>query len=78
MSLHKGRSTKIRLNEAKYVRNIVPSYHILTVLAWIEAYSSTRTLICKLYMLLFPVGWMAWERFRCNIDCKNDPENCIR
>lgn len=24
-----------------------------------------------------PMGWMAWERFRCNIDCKNDPENCI-
>ena len=25
-----------------------------------------------------PMGWLAWERFRCNIDCKNDPENCIR
>lgn len=24
-----------------------------------------------------PMGWLAWERFRCNIDCKNDPENCI-
>ncbi|KXJ25953.1 Alpha-N-acetylgalactosaminidase [Exaiptasia diaphana] len=24
-----------------------------------------------------PMGWMAWERFRCNVDCKNDPENCI-
>ncbi|XP_049901788.1 alpha-N-acetylgalactosaminidase-like isoform X2 [Epinephelus moara] len=24
-----------------------------------------------------PMGWMAWERFRCEIDCKNDPENCI-
>ncbi|XP_033218349.1 alpha-N-acetylgalactosaminidase-like [Belonocnema kinseyi] len=23
------------------------------------------------------MGWLAWERFRCNIDCKNDPENCI-
>ena len=21
---------------------------------------------------------MDWERFRCNIDCTNDPENCIR
>ncbi|CAH3109766.1 unnamed protein product [Porites lobata] len=24
-----------------------------------------------------PMGWMDWERFRCNIDCTNDPENCI-
>lgn len=24
-----------------------------------------------------PMGWLAWERFRCNIDCKNDPKNCI-
>jgi hypothetical protein len=25
-----------------------------------------------------PMGWMSWERFRCNTDCKNDPDNCIR
>lgn len=25
-----------------------------------------------------PMGWLSWERFRCNIDCDNDPENCIR
>ncbi|XP_022609136.1 alpha-N-acetylgalactosaminidase-like isoform X2 [Seriola dumerili] len=25
-----------------------------------------------------PMGWMAWERFRCDVDCKDDPENCIR
>lgn len=25
-----------------------------------------------------PMGWMAWERFRCDIDCKDDPKNCIR
>lgn len=24
-----------------------------------------------------PMGWMSWERFRCNIDCTNDPYNCI-
>jgi alpha-N-acetylgalactosaminidase len=23
------------------------------------------------------VGWQAWERFRCNVDCDNDPDNCI-
>lgn len=25
-----------------------------------------------------PMGWLAWERFRCDIDCENDPKNCIR
>lgn len=25
-----------------------------------------------------PMGWLAWERFRCNTDCEGDPENCIR
>nr|CAD7605938.1 unnamed protein product [Timema genevievae] len=25
-----------------------------------------------------PMGWLSWERFRCNTDCKNDPDNCIR
>lgn len=24
-----------------------------------------------------PMGWMAWERFRCDTDCTEDPENCI-
>ncbi|XP_078093765.1 alpha-N-acetylgalactosaminidase [Mustelus asterias] len=24
-----------------------------------------------------PMGWLAWERFRCNVDCRADPENCI-
>lgn len=25
-----------------------------------------------------PMGWLSWERFRCNTDCLNDPDNCIR
>jgi alpha-N-acetylgalactosaminidase len=24
-----------------------------------------------------PMGWLHWERFRCNVDCVNDPDNCI-
>ncbi|KAA0720854.1 Alpha-N-acetylgalactosaminidase [Triplophysa tibetana] len=24
-----------------------------------------------------PMGWLAWERYRCDIDCQNDPQNCI-
>ena len=25
-----------------------------------------------------PMGWTNWERFRCNIDCKADPDDCIK
>lgn len=24
-----------------------------------------------------PMGWLSWERFRCNTDCVNYPEDCI-
>ena len=24
-----------------------------------------------------PMGWMHWERFRCNVACDTDPDNCI-
>ncbi|XP_037071760.1 alpha-galactosidase A-like, partial [Pollicipes pollicipes] len=24
-----------------------------------------------------PMGWLTWERFRCNIDCENEPDSCI-
>lgn len=24
-----------------------------------------------------PMGWLSWERYRCNTDCENDPDNCI-
>jgi alpha-N-acetylgalactosaminidase len=25
-----------------------------------------------------PMGWLSWERFRCNTDCVNFPDSCIR
>ncbi|KAJ8611949.1 hypothetical protein CTAYLR_004387 [Chrysophaeum taylorii] len=28
-------------------------------------------------VVLPPMGWMSWEVFRCNIDCSEDPSNCI-
>lgn len=24
-----------------------------------------------------PMGWLSWERYRCNIDCENYPDSCI-
>ena len=35
-------------------------------------------LISILLIHFIIVGWMQWERFRCNIDCVKDPDNCIR
>ena len=38
-------------------------------------------LVSKIMMMIktkmIGSGWLAWERFRCNTDCVNDPENCI-
>uniref|UniRef100_A0A061RD77 Alpha-galactosidase n=1 Tax=Tetraselmis sp. GSL018 TaxID=582737 RepID=A0A061RD77_9CHLO len=25
-----------------------------------------------------PMGWLAWERFRCNVNCEDDPKNCVQ
>lgn len=53
-------------------------YHIVK---WIPLISIYFTLCRSLENGLArtpPMGWLAWERFRCNTDCKNDPDNCIR
>ena len=25
-----------------------------------------------------PMGWLSWQTFKCNTDCENDPDNCLR
>jgi hypothetical protein len=30
-------------------------------------------------LVLTPVmGWLSWERFRCEVDCKKFPDSCIK
>ena len=24
------------------------------------------------------MGWLSWQTFKCNTDCVNDPDNCLR
>jgi len=24
-----------------------------------------------------PMGWLSWERYMCNTDCKGSPDSCI-
>ncbi|KAK2548693.1 Alpha-N-acetylgalactosaminidase [Acropora cervicornis] len=49
---------------------------IVIFLITVKAYTIVTSLDNGL-ALTPPMGWMAWERFRCNINCKDDPENCI-
>uniref|UniRef100_A0A8C8C9B9 Alpha-galactosidase n=1 Tax=Oncorhynchus tshawytscha TaxID=74940 RepID=A0A8C8C9B9_ONCTS len=49
---------------------------LLPVISLLALTSATSALDNGL-MRTPPMGWMSWERFRCNIDCENDPKNCI-
>ncbi|TRY87173.1 hypothetical protein DNTS_031711 [Danionella cerebrum] len=48
-----------------------------TVYAILMAISSASFALDNGLMQTPPMGWLAWERFRCDIDCQNDPDNCI-
>jgi alpha-N-acetylgalactosaminidase len=52
------------------------------VSSWLFVAASLVLLDCSLALnnglaLTPPMGWMSWERFRCNVDCDTDPLNCI-
>lgn len=50
----------------------------LTVVILLLAFSTAAQALDNGLMRTPPMGWLAWERFRCDIDCKDDPQNCIR
>ncbi|XP_076862432.1 alpha-N-acetylgalactosaminidase-like [Brachyhypopomus gauderio] len=50
-------------------------YQVATVL--LLAFSAATRALDNGLMKTPPMGWLAWERFRCDIDCDNDPQNCI-
>ncbi|XP_028406956.1 alpha-N-acetylgalactosaminidase-like [Dendronephthya gigantea] len=50
------------------------SFKLLTVFSlWLDCTSSLDNGMA----LTPPMGWMAWERFRCNVDCDTFPDTCI-
>lgn len=49
----------------------------LSVVVCALAFSSATLALDNGLMRTPPMGWLAWERYRCDIDCKNDPKNCI-
>ncbi|XP_067663460.1 alpha-galactosidase A-like [Haliotis asinina] len=46
---------------------------LLTLLAGIGAVTALNNGVARTP----PMGWLSWERFRCNINCQHDPSNCI-
>lgn len=50
----------------------------LTVLVFASVLSAATFALDNGLMRTPPMGWLAWERFRCDIDCEHDPKNCIR
>lgn len=49
----------------------------LLVLVFVSVLSGTTFALDNGLMRSPPMGWLAWERFRCDIDCDDDPKNCI-
>uniref|UniRef100_A0A1A7XLL9 Alpha-galactosidase n=2 Tax=Iconisemion striatum TaxID=60296 RepID=A0A1A7XLL9_9TELE len=49
----------------------------LAVLVFASAATLTTFALDNGVMRTPPMGWLAWERYRCDIDCENDPKNCI-
>uniref|UniRef100_A0A3Q3JUH5 Alpha-galactosidase n=2 Tax=Monopterus albus TaxID=43700 RepID=A0A3Q3JUH5_MONAL len=49
----------------------------MAVLVLASALSVTTLALDNGLMRTPPMGWLAWERFRCDTDCEHDPKNCI-
>lgn len=49
-----------------------------TAVFFLLAFSTATWAMDNGLMRTPPMGWLAWERFRCDTDCLNDPDNCIR
>jgi len=54
----------------------MPSYRCGVVAILLIAVTDVHALNNGL-ALTPPMGWLSWERFRCNVNCKDDPDNCI-
>ncbi|XP_036395216.1 alpha-N-acetylgalactosaminidase-like [Megalops cyprinoides] len=49
----------------------------LSLAIYVLAFFPTTFALDNGLMKTPPMGWLAWERFRCDIDCRHDPKNCI-
>ncbi|CAG0888630.1 unnamed protein product [Cyprideis torosa] len=61
-------------------RNIISARMLSHVLLTVTFSTLISDFVCALENGLArtpPMGWLSWQRFRCNTDCQNDPEHCI-
>ena len=54
-------------------RNTMVTKTVLLLLATLTVHVHARNSLARTP----PMGWMSWELFRCDTDCKKDPEMCI-
>ena len=81
---------KLNIQQFRYDRRWYFCYYFKALLWQVFSYENEKDphssfLLFKLCIpgldnglsLTPPMGWLSWERFRCNTDCDNDPEFCI-
>ncbi len=50
---------------------------LLTIFALIGLFAGSNRALDNGLALTPPMGWLTWQRYRCEIDCKNYPYDCI-
>ncbi|KAF2355717.1 Glycoside hydrolase family 27 [Trinorchestia longiramus] len=62
-----------RQQVSKEIGGTMKAYFTVVVLSLVSSIQALENGLARTP----PMGWLAWERFRCNTDCTNDPYNCI-
>ena len=47
------------------------------LLAFLGATAPSTNALSNGQALTPPMGFISWQRFRCNVDCAHDPDNCV-
>lgn len=60
-----------------FLLNMSP-YSTITIWLYVLTASKITLALDNGLALTPPMGWLAWQRFRCTIDCDNFPDECVR
>lgn len=53
-------------------------YLFIRVLLYVFVASKIALALDNGLALTPPMGWLAWQRFRCTIDCDTFPDECVK
>jgi alpha-N-acetylgalactosaminidase len=56
---------------------MVPSFRVMHVLFFSMVFPTLSDALNNGVARTPPMGWLEWERFRCNIDCTSYPSTCV-